>query len=342
MGIDATLIGYGCNLKLATEGLNRLVLNGNVLESQINLNLSQTELRAQLQSVGPVNKLNIGANMDVIKIETELDCENEIHTGQFDLDLTSFDTSLNIKSSYFTTQFTANAENIRLAIDQPAAYKTNLAIDIVGANAALEINELCNIQLHLPINDMTFMLSAQAELELEASYDESDKLSLRFESRDFPNANLLLEITDLTNIQQVALKSQGSVADSTFQFGLDISQPILTGNVIVNGVEYALNLEPNTGALVIPDICEIEYALTNDNSVAKLSIKSPIFTMSSKVSLGDYSCMTELTTASYRAMLQTDGLNFSLLRTKVTDGNELLFELNFDGSANQFSMNYPA
>ena len=150
--------------------------------------------------------------------------------------------------------------------------------------------------------------------ELEASYDESDKLAFRLEST---YANVLMEITDLTNLQQIALKSQGAVSDSTFQLALDISQPILAGTVIVNGVEYVLNLEPNTGTLVIPEICEVEYALTNDNSVAKLSIDSPIFTLGSTVSLSDYSCMTELTTASYKAMLQTDGLNFSLLRTKV-------------------------
>ena len=75
------------------------------------------------------------------------------------------------------------------------------------------------------------------------------------------------------------------------------------------------------GALVIPEICEVEYALTNDNSVAKISIDSPIFTLGSTVSLSDYSCMTELTTAPYKAMLQTDGLNFSLLRTKVKISN---------------------
>ena len=81
---------------------------------------------------------------------------------------------------------------------------------------------------------------------------------------------------------------------------LDISQPILAGTVVVNGVEYVHNLEPNTGP---PEICEVEYALTNDNSVAKISIDSPIFTLGSTVSLSDYSCMTELTTASYTAML---------------------------------------
>ena len=163
---------------------------------------------------------------------------------------------------------------------------------------------------------MTFMLDMNMVNlgELEASYDESDKLAFRLEST---YANVLLEVTDLTNVQQIALKSQGAISDSTFQLALDISQPILAGNVVVNGVEYALNLEPNTGALVIPDICEIEYALTNDMDVAKLSIKSPVFTLGSTVSLSDYSCMTELTTASYNAMLQTDGLNFSLLRTKV-------------------------
>ena len=170
--------------------------------------------------------------------------------------------------------------------------------------------------MHLPISDMTFMLDMNMVNlgELEASYDESDKLAFRLEST---YANVLLEVTDLTNVQQIALKSQGAISDSTFQLALDISQPILAGNVVVNGVEYALNLEPNTGALVIPDICEIEYALTNDMDVAKLSIKSPVFTLGSTVSLSDYSCMTELTTASYNAMLQTDGLNFSLLRTKV-------------------------
>ena len=171
-------------------------------------------------------------------------------------------------------------------------------------------------KLHLPISDMTFMLDMNIVNlgELEASYDESDKLAFRLEST---YANVLLEVTDLTNVQQIALKSQGAISDSTFQLALDISQPILAGNVVVNGVEYALNLEPNTGALVIPDICEIEYALTNDMDVAKLSIKSSVFTLSSTVSLSDYSCMTELTAASYNAMLQTDGLNFSLLRTKV-------------------------
>ena len=171
-------------------------------------------------------------------------------------------------------------------------------------------------KLHLPINDMTFMLDmAMTDLgELEASYDESDKLAFRLEST---YANVLLELTDLTNLQQIALKSQGSISDSTFQLALDSSQPILAGTVDVNGVKYVLNMEPNTGALVIPEICEIEYALTNDNSVAKISIDSPIFTLGSTVSLSDYSCMTELTTASYKAMLQTDGLNFSLLRTKV-------------------------
>ena len=49
---------------------------------------------------------------------------------------------MNTESSYFTSDLTANTENIRLSIDQPAAYKTNLAIDILGSNAALEINNL--------------------------------------------------------------------------------------------------------------------------------------------------------------------------------------------------------
>ena len=35
----------------------------------------------------------------------------------------------------------ANTENVRLAIDQPAGYKINLAIDILGSNATLNINE---------------------------------------------------------------------------------------------------------------------------------------------------------------------------------------------------------
>ena len=104
---------------------------------------------------------------------------------------------------------------------------------------------------------MTFMLDmAVNDLgELEASYDESDKLAFRLVST---YANVLMEITDLTNLQQIALKSQGAVSDSTFQLALDISQPILAGIVIVNGIEYVINLEPNTGTLVIPEICEVE------------------------------------------------------------------------------------
>ena len=85
--------------------------------------------------------------MNLVKIETEINCEGEIHTGDFDLDLTSYETSLNIESSYLTTHLTADTENIRLSIDRPAAYKTNLAIDILGANAALEVNELCDIKV---------------------------------------------------------------------------------------------------------------------------------------------------------------------------------------------------
>ena len=56
---------------------------------------------------------------------------------------------MNTESSYFTSDLTANTENIRLSIDQPAAYKTNLAIDILGSNAALEINNLCNIKVRV-------------------------------------------------------------------------------------------------------------------------------------------------------------------------------------------------
>ena len=53
-------------------------------------------------------------------------------------------------------------------------------------------------KLNLPIKDMTFMLDmAHNDIgELEASYDESDKLAFRLEST---YANVLLELTDLTN-----------------------------------------------------------------------------------------------------------------------------------------------
>ena len=51
---------------------------------------------------------------------------------------------------------------------------------------------------------MTFMLDmAVNDLgELEASYDESDKLAFRLVST---YANVLMKITDLTNLQQIAL-----------------------------------------------------------------------------------------------------------------------------------------
>ena len=194
---------------------------------------------------------------------------------------------------------------------RPKRYKTDDALEW----SPYSPDWVCNIRLQFTVIEQFGLRQIGIDLgELEASYDESDKLAFRLEST---YVNVLLELTDLTNLQQIALKSQGSISDSTFQLALDISQPILAGTVDVNGVKYVLNMEPNTGALVIPEICEIEYALTNDNSVAKISIDSPIFTSGSTVSLSDYSCMTELTTASYKAMLQTDDLNFSLLRTKV-------------------------
>ena len=67
----------------------------------------------------------------------------------------------------------------------------------------------------------------------------------------------------LPTLQQIALKSQGAIFDNTFQLALDISQPILAGTVVVNGIENVLNLEPNTGSLVIQEICDVEYALTH-------------------------------------------------------------------------------
>ena len=146
----ATIDGYGCNLNMKTEGLELLALSGNILESQIDINLTMTEARVFLESVGPVNRLNIEAsNFNNFKVETEIDCENEIHNGLLTLDLNSYTLVMHTESSYFTSHLTANTENIRLSIDQPAAYKTNLAIDILGSNAALEINNLCNIKVRV-------------------------------------------------------------------------------------------------------------------------------------------------------------------------------------------------
>ena len=146
----AIVDGYGCNLNMKTEGLESLALSGNILESQIDINLTMTDARVFLESVGPVNRLNIEAsNFNNVKISTEIDCENEIHNGLLTLDLTSYTLIVHTESSFFTSHLTANTENIRLSIDQPAAYKTNLAIDILGSNAALEINNLCNIKVRV-------------------------------------------------------------------------------------------------------------------------------------------------------------------------------------------------
>ena len=39
-----------------------------------------------------------------------------------------------------------------MSIDQTAAYKINLAIDILGVNATLKINVLCDIRVSRPLS----------------------------------------------------------------------------------------------------------------------------------------------------------------------------------------------